>query len=216
MNPPEKAPHRLLVEGPDDKWSVINLMMRHDIDWESWSEQNSGLPCVYDCGGIEPLLDMVEFSVKTHPRLGILIDANDNPASRRRQLQQRLINTNVTLPDNPEPDGIITSGNKPTWKVGIWLMPDNSQAGKLEDFLATLVPAGDSCWSFAEEAAHKAKNLGAGFSDNDKIKARIYTWLAWQEEPGKPFGTAINAAYFNHDSTVALKFVDWFKKLFLE
>jgi hypothetical protein len=46
-------------------------------------------------------------------------------------------------------------------------------------------------------------------------KARIHTWLSWQENPGLPFGTAITAAYLSHDSPEALKFVAWFKKLFL-
>jgi len=216
MRPPEKAPHRLLVEGPDDKWSVINLMMRHNIDWESWTEQDPKLPHVYDCGGIDPLLNLVNTSAKSQPCLGILIDTNDNPANRWQQIKYRLSNTGISLPDNPEPDGFIAPGFNPNWKVGVWIMPDNSLAGKLEDFLVTLVPSGDSCWSYADEATEKAKNLGAGFSDNDHIKARIHTWLAWQEEPGKPFGTAITAAYFNHDSPVALKFVAWFKKLFLE
>ena len=38
--------------------------------------------------------------------------------------------------------------------------------------------------------------------------------LAWQERPGLPYGSAIAARYFNHDSSAALAFVDWFKRVF--
>jgi hypothetical protein len=52
------------------------------------------------------------------------------------------------------------------------------------------------------------------FPDKLFIKARIHTWLAWQENPGLPFGTAITARYFGADSQEALKFVNWFNLLF--
>jgi hypothetical protein len=93
-------------------------------------------------------------------------------------------------------------------------MPDNESSGKLEDFLKTLVPPTDCCWDYAEQVVGIAHSRGAKFSDLDKIKAHIYTWLAWQEEPGRPFGTAIKAAYFLHDTPEAILFVKWFKQLF--
>jgi hypothetical protein len=33
--PPVSSPYRLFVEGPDDKWSIINLLARHGYDWEN-------------------------------------------------------------------------------------------------------------------------------------------------------------------------------------
>ncbi len=45
--------------------------------------------------------------------------------------------------------------------------------------------------------------------DND-----MHTWLAWQEEPGKPFGIALKAGYFDHQSPAADHFVDWFMQTF--
>ncbi len=41
------------------------------------------------------------------------------------------------------------------------------------------------------------------------------TWLAWQEEPGKPFGTAITARYLDADAPPAKALVDWMRRLFI-
>ena len=48
------------------------------------------------------------------------------------------------------------------------------------------------------------------------MKGVLYTWLAWRDQPGLPFGTALTARIFAHDSAAALAFVGWFKKLFFE
>jgi len=94
-------------------------------------------------------------------------------------------------------------------------MPDNQNPGKLEDFLAVLIPPGDRCWPWAEQVTLKAREeYGATFSTLDSIKAQIHTWLAWQEEPGLPFGTAITAATFAHDAMLATLFVRWMTQLY--
>ena len=66
----------------------------------------------------------------------------------------------------------------------------------------------------AEESSRRAKELGAGFSANDADKAALHTWLAWQEEPGLPYGTAMRARFFRDDSPAALAFVTWFRAVF--
>jgi len=207
------APNRLLVEGPDDQWSVINLMMRHGFDWD---DNNVHTPHVYPCGGIRKLIDSLKVAVKTYERLGIIVDANANISGRWNEVKTALQGAWFSLPDTPEAKGLISSEMYSDRKVGVWLMPDNHQGGALEDFLSTLVPSDDPCWDYAGQAADKAKELDAEFMEKDKLKAKIHTWLSWQKEPGKPFGTAITAAYFKHDSPTALAFVDWFNRLFLQ
>jgi hypothetical protein len=95
-------------------------------------------------------------------------------------------------------------------------MPNNVDPGKLETFLAALVPQEDAVWPWAREATEGARSRGAGFPEKDRIKAEVHAWLAWQEEPGKPFGTSVKAGYFRHDAPEALLWVAWFRRLFLE
>lgn len=93
-------------------------------------------------------------------------------------------------------------------------MPDNQHDGKLESFLQTLVDANDALFRYAVKTTRRAKRLGAPFSDSSRGKAEIHTWLAWQKEPGLPYGSAIRARYFTHDSPAATAFVAWFRQLF--
>lgn len=207
----ESSLYRLLVEGSDDKHSVIHLMKRHGIDWDNPANI---LPHVHDCGGFDPLLKSIQVNVKSYKKLGVVVDANMDLEKRWQQLVNKLSEIDVILPESPSQDGTIITGMYSDWKVGVWLMPDNQNRGELEDFLSKLVPSDDKCWSYADEVTKHAKQLGARFPDKLLCKAKIHTWLAWQENPGLPFGTAITAKYFEADSPEALNFVDWFRLLF--
>lgn len=95
-------------------------------------------------------------------------------------------------------------------RVGVWLMPDNCTSGALEHFLKDLVDESDPLLALAHDATTAAQDRGATFPAAKHMKAVIHAWLSWQEEPGRPFGTAIAASYFNADSEAALSFLRWF------
>lgn len=207
----ETSPYRFLVEGPDDKHCVIHLMRRHGINWD---DPRALLPHMHSCEGFDSLVASLSVSAKSYERLGIMVDANSDVHHRWLQVKDGLGRAGVTLPDNPQLSGVVVPGMYADWRVGVWLMPDNQSHGQLEDFLCKLVPSDDRCWSHAGEAARRARELGARFPDKSFSKASIHTWLAWQETPGLPFGTAITAMYFGVDSPEALRFVQWFSQLF--
>ena len=83
------------------------------------------------------------------------------------------------------------------------------------EFLQDLVNSEDSLLPIAERSTHHAKTQGARFPASAQRKAVLHAWLAWQEKPGLPYGSAIRARYFSHDSAAALSFVEWFKRVFL-
>ena len=93
-------------------------------------------------------------------------------------------------------------------------MPNSSREGALEDFLIDLIPPNDSLLPHAQIATNQAQKLGASFAANATQKAELRTWLAWCEEPGLPYGTAIKAGYFPHVSPDSEAFVAWFRMLF--
>lgn len=215
MAPPENAPLQLLVEGTDDKWSLINVIARHGIDWDS---PHLDLPHVRDCEGLDNLLGVQLPLIISNPSayrvVGAVIDANTDVSVRWNRMRGILQSHGINCPPSPPADGLVVPGNGGNSRVGVWLMPDNSLTGALEDFLATLVPAGDACWDYAETAVDEAKQRGATYHTTDQLKARLHTWLAWHDPPGLPFGAAITAQLFAADSDVALRFVDWFRLLF--
>lgn len=67
----------------------------------------------------------------------------------------------------------------------------------------------------AEEAVVLAEDRGvARFKAVQRSKAVVHTYLAWQDEPGKPLGQSITAQALRPDQPLAERFVDWLKRLF--
>jgi hypothetical protein len=102
-------------------------------------------------------------------------------------------------------------------------MPDNILEGELEHFLELLVPRKNEnpLWLRVLEALDGMPSEASfpgyvkRFKEQDRRKALIHTWLAWQEEPGKPLGQALTARYFDAHAPHALVFVNWIRQLFL-
>lgn len=204
---------RLLVEGSDDQFSIIEFTQRHGFDWKLPSQ---GLPFVHACGSDEQVLADIPAAVNSYARLGIILDADDDPKVRWQRVRTILEGKQIVVPDSPDGIGTVIAGARPGSRIGIWLMPDNRLAGRLEDFLTTLVPVEDKVWPHAKNSAVQAQSLGAPFKPIHLGKAQFRTWLAWQQEPGLPPGRAIHRRFLTHDSPVGLQFLAWFRRLFIE
>jgi hypothetical protein len=203
-----------MVEGPDDLHSVIHLMARYGFNWDDESKVR---PFVSPAGGVEQLLRAIPVTLKgSYERIGIVLDANSRLADRWAQIRGRANRADVALPESPGSEGTIVEGRQPESRVGIWLMPDNSSPGTLESFLSGLVPPDHPAWAYAGEATTEARKRGARCLEKDHLKSTLHTWLAWQEEPGLPFGTALRTGVFETESETARRFVGWFNRLFVE
>ena len=207
MPPSKRSLRRLLVEGVDDQHTVIQLMARHGHDWDA----ERTLPYVRNCDGIEKLLRLIPVTLKSSTHLGIIVDADTDPGQRWQQLVALFAREDITLPAAPSAEGIVMSGSP---RIGIWLMPNNSDPGALEHFLAQLVPEDDTVWPYALTACEAAIELGASVSPARIEKARMHTWLSWCEAPGRPFGLALRSKYFDANTDTAQRFVAWFRELF--
>jgi hypothetical protein len=153
--------------------------------------------------------------VSTNLSIGFVIDADVPVPDRWAAVCARLAGVGIELPNEAPSSGFIGYSEKFKPRAGVWIMPDNAMnAGQLEDLIKTLVPQGDYLMPHAKAATAKASNLGARFPSVDLLKAELHCWLAWQEEPGLPYGTALKARFFRHDSEVAVRFVAWFRELF--
>lgn len=210
MPPSERSLYRLLVEGQDDLHSIAHLMGRHGVNWDDVA---ATLPFIQETNGIDELLKAIPVAAKgTYTRLGIVLDADVDAALRWSQLRTRLSDVGIVIPAAPSAAGTIVPGLRPETQLGIWIMPNNQASGRLEEFLEKLVPADNPCWEFAQQATHRA--AAHGCTVPDVLKSTIYAWLAWQDEPGLRFGTALRARLFSHDSPEAVTFAAWFRALF--
>ena len=208
---------RLHVEGKDDDHAIRHLLIRHGIDYENkpWP---SWLPPIHVAGSREKLLEGVytAVSLSNGRSVGFVLDANSSLQDRWKAMASRLRELDLEMPEKIPPDGFVGKSATYGARVGVWLMPDNERDGALEHFLETLVAESDRLIEHARRATSQAKDLGARFADNDNAhrKAVLHAWLAWQEYPGLPYGSAIRAQYFRHDSPVAGRFVAWFRRVF--
>ena len=206
---------RLHVEGVDDFHAICHLLIRHGIDYDQrpWPEH---FPLIQAMGGKDPLLDGMEtaVSVSNNRAVGFVLDANSSLQDRWDAVSSRLNRVGMDIPDEIPHDGFVGEALTYRARVGIWLMPDNQQEGTLEHFLSDLVREADPLLPHAKESTRRAKELNARFPELEVNKAVLHTWLAWQETPGLPYGSAIRARYFQHESPAARKFVDWFCRVF--
>lgn len=212
----------LRVEGGDDLHAILHLLIRNGIDygqqpWPSW------FPLIEEVrGGKTGVLDNLKRLVRaaSNGRIGFVLDADDSVRDTWRAMMFRLRQVGLDPPQAVPPPGFIGDSTEYGARVGVSLMPDNQQEGEhgegtLERFLETLVQEADPLLPYAQEATTRAKtDHEASYSDGDVRKAILHAWLAWQQEPGLPYGTAIKARYFRHDSPVAESFVAWFRRVF--
>ena len=224
---------RLLVEGKNDAHVLFSLLSKHDISADSKEK-----PCrTNDAIRIDQIFtnendidpaDYFHNQLKILPEsgcLGIVLDADFNLDGKWTALRDRLLAfgfSAASVQRQPNPTGaVIREDDKPV--VGIWLMPDNAIEGELEHFLEFLVPrkVDNPLWSRVVETLDKMPPEDSfpeyvkRFKEQDRRKALIHTWLAWQEEPGKPLGQALTARYFDAHAPHALIFIEWIRQLFL-
>lgn len=92
-------------------------------------------------------------------------------------------------------------------------MPDNTASGELEDFVVTLVPAGDPVWPRAERYVEDIPAIERRFRRRKTTRAKIHAWLATREDPRR-MGTAIRAGDLDVDQALAAALVGWLRQLF--
>lgn len=145
--------------------------------------------------GKDAVLRAIETAVKVNSNasVGFVLDADDDISARWESVARRLQNVGVDIGAGLDPAGFLGESSEYGTRVGVWLMPDNEQAGRLEDFLEGLVDRTNPLLPHAQEATDGAKALGAAFSDTKTSKAVLHAWLAWQQEPGRPYGIAIKS-----------------------
>jgi len=150
--------------------------------------------------------------------IGVIVDANDKGFESRRTL---ILNTvsNVLEIDKGNFDFINDSGLvfKPLdgLTIGFWVMPNNADSGYLEHFISALINSTDSTYNHSQKIVTELlKEEWCNFSETSKQKAILHSYLAWQEKPGLPMGTAVQASYVNASSPNADKFQSWFENTF--
>lgn len=193
----------LLVEGPNDKHVVLHLCNFH-----------KEVPkfCILDKEGIEVLLEDIGSEILAPGRkaVGIVVDANDDLDARWNAVANRLREESIEVPNSPELTGTIIDSNP---RVGIWLMPNNTSSGELENFVSEMIPDDDPVWPLSEDYIDGIPEKARKFTEKKILRAKIHAWLATREDP-RQMGAAIRAQDLHVDGTLSTTFASWLRQLF--
>ena len=203
----------LIVEG-NDAVVLFRLCQMHNLPLPVGYSIENVLKFVRSAGGFDKavaaLRDRLDGSDLTN--IGLVVDANDKgPDSRWAKIKSILsdyFSVETLNGLGPNPGGIVVQEvGLPS--VGIWIMPDNQSPGYLEHFVANMISEGDKVLNFAETSVRQLeKEDFCKFKAAKRQKALVHTWLAWQEEPGNPFGIALESRYLNANAPVVEPFLE--------
>ena len=213
---------QLIVEG-NDAIAIANLLIKRGLSAPKGYENKIKFEkeFVKNTGGFNNISKFIREALDNSDlsNLGIIVDADDaNLITRFESIKQVILEKrgdkmpieNATI---IESGTIFEEADK--LKIGIWIMPDNQSPGYLEHFLSGLVDPDDALWIQVQHTIlDLEKNNLKRFSPTKEQKAILHTWLAWQQDPGKPFGQAIASGFLNANSPNADQFVDWFSRTF--
>ena len=212
---------KLYVEGNDDAHAIVHLLLKYSIIANFSKNNHDVAPNATEIcpqGGKDKVLKVIKTAVQVSNGLsvGFVLDADNDPQAQWSAVRDRLRECELHPPEDMPADGYVDDVKQSKARVGVWLMPGQQRAGALEEFLTDLVPEGDPrrLLELATSSTEQARTNGATFPDAKRSKAVFHAWLAWQEEPGRPYGTAINGEFLRHDSPAARIFVAWYKRLF--
>lgn len=209
-------PKKLLVEGNDDLQVVAEIRNTYQLN------DNFEIVNCKSIANVNKNLTAL-FLARNTDVIGIIVDADAETANMEDALKARwdslcyiLKNQGYTMPDVIHKNGTIIPGSDRNPRIGIWLMPDNSQRpGMLEHFVATLIPEGDKLKPVAEKILNSLEAEGInGYKPIHRSKALIHTWLAWQKAPGASMGIAIKSKMLDHNTELCGRFATWLKDLF--
>lgn len=201
----------LLVEGIDDEHVLKHICGNRGVPHLNEIKQHGGVP---------KLLESFPVRLKASEDgdiVGLVIDADGDLNSRWQSLRDLVIRVGYRdVPEIPARDGTILDhpASELLPRLGIWIMPDNQTKGIWEDFLRFLVPAESRLFDYVKLSVANIPEGEKRFSQLAEPKALIHTWLAWQEEPGNPYGTAITTRALDPNVAQVDVLVSWLTRLF--
>lgn len=202
----------LLVEGTNDYHVVGALCRAHGVALTLFET----LPCGSDLRALKKLNGLIMApDTDRPPTIGLVLDADQPDVQGRWQsIQDRLREHLYPLPNQPAATGTIVAATRPELpRLGFWLMPDNRQVGMLEDLVLEMIAP--HCVQTVEQCLREARTGGCvTYREVHQSKAVVHTFLAWQNEPGRPIGQAITAGALRPDTATALQFTAWLTDLF--
>ena len=195
----------LVVEGQDEKHVIKQIRDRCLPDLKFHIKEAQGFPDILKYIGPET-------KAPGRKSVGFVMDNDSCPKQRWSDVRKKLVDAGFEPPEGLDQSGIIINGdNGPI--VGVWLMPDNSSSGELEDFAIGMIKDNDPVWPLAQSYINSIPEDDKKFLPTKSNKAKFYAWLATRKKPNR-MGAAIGAEDLTTETRLNSSFVAWLSKLF--
>jgi hypothetical protein len=218
----DKNQNRCYTEDTDTAAAIIALLRYHDP--AQWPVTGHGALAYVKPppDGLDDLLKPIslqtELEVSGRRAFAIVMDAETKPSGPWQRVKAFADAAKPKFKSVPAtmPVGGLCLENENGVRFGLWIMPDNSSTGMLEDWLKLLVPNEQAkLWDHAVDATKAAREkFNSGCKDVHLPKAHLHTMLAWRDPPGQRIGSAISDKILDPAAEAAKPFLKWFKEVF--
>ncbi len=209
----------LLVEGNDDLHVVYALCEKHNLPENFVVRTPKSMGATADNADNLLAVFATQLLADDQTAVGIILDADQQNRWQQLQIRVQQANLGYQLPPQPDPTGtVIPSPDGYAPRVGVWIMPDNTNPGALEEFASQIMlrdaNGREPLEPFANKILDELEQARLNHYGAKRGKAFMRTWLAWQEQPGLPMGHAIGRGILSAEAPIALAFVGWLNRLF--
>ncbi len=194
----------LIVEGSSDANVISALAKVGDLDRDFEIKEQRGILQVISA--VRAYWSQSGIQV-----LGMVVDADENALQQWNIIRQTLGGDPVFAPlkDQPDSTGTVLPGRP---RLGIWIMPDNSNAGELEDFIAKMIPEPDPVWPRAVDFIAGIPEADRKFPAHKAPRATVHAWLATRSRP-RPMWAGIGDGDLKLEAN-SQAFLNWMRRLF--
>ncbi|MBF0566445.1 MAG: hypothetical protein HQK89_14540 [Nitrospirae bacterium] len=222
----------LLVEGKNDRNVIYQLCKARQFikedstsDCNLYKKDNKWIGfCLFECGGVDKTLKelnrlIVRFSDRTSrpDKIGVVLDTDANLDKVWVRVTKLLKDYDYLLPKDPNPAGTVIDGAKHLPKIGVWFMPDNKNPGMIEDFIIDSDMFDFNSLTLTCKCVENAEKEGiTTFKENQRSKAIVHTFLAWQDKPGDVLSWHIQKNKIKPNSENGEAFRNWLTRLFID
>ncbi len=144
----------------------------------------------------------------------VICDAEGDPAADRwQEIRDELVKRAFeAVPEAMPVEGTVVS-NQEDKRVGVWIMPDNSSTGMIEDFFWAAIPEENE----EKSLAHNYVSSVPRPKFKGKLsKAKLYAWLAVQKDPSAHPWQAFRWTWIKRDRGSVPLFLRWIERLLLD
>lgn len=150
-------------------------------------------------------------------RLAVVLDADSEPdggfQAARDRVGKIVTPFGYSLSDDGA-GGCIYQNNDGLADFGLWVMPNNSHEGMLEDWVKYCMRSDEQTLFAHAVSAIDALPVAPKFRAIHRSKAEVATWLAWQKRPGHGLYRAVEDDLIDTHSQLYLELSAWLKHVF--